>query len=426
MGAFAVTERTLGAVQVGALLISASYGIGFLFGSGEDALRYGMAGAMYGVATAVGMLAMATFAGRLWIAGRAVWDLLGDQAGERVRRLVALLSVVWMAGVLAAQIHGAVAIVRLLGAGAVTAHVVAVVLILAASRFELRAASLVFAACLAASAVVLVFALVTTGGVDQYTASLPAFAQALPSVGAVPLITIAVGVGLLVCTGADYHQFVLAARGPVAAVRGCLIAGVGLILLAFLPPAVVLSAVAQPAWPGVADPKQVVPQVLALAARDVSAVAGPVMLGVLGAAALGSGAAVLRAMVSALQAAELARLSAWPLLLAGMAMAAATALTGSGLSIVDTMVSVNVVYIASVGVSLFALLCGKDDHAIDEVWVIAAGFVASVLVYTARLLGWHVPNVELVALVVGLASAVLTRLALHRRHGNLPRRAMRR
>lgn len=421
-----MTERTLSALQVGALLISASYGIGFLFGSGEYALRYGMAGAMYGVATGLGMIAMAAFAGRLWLAGRAVWDLLGDRAGDRVRRLVALLSVVWMAGVLAAQIHGAAAVARLLGAGSVAAHAVAIVLILAASRFELRAASLVFAGCLAASAFVLVFALVTSGGVELYTASLPALALALPSLGVAQTITIAIGVGLLVCTGADYHQFVLAARGPGTAVRGCLIAGVGLLFLAFLPPAVVLSTVAQPAWPGVADPKQVVPQALALAARDLTAVAGPVMLGILGVAALGSGAAVLRAMVSALQAAQPNGVSVSPFALTAMAMAVATALTGSGLPIVDTMVSVNVVYIASVGASLFALLRGKSGHDIDETWVIAAGFVVAMLVYAATWLGWHVPNVELLALVAGLASAILTRFALHRRRGGFPYRTMRR
>ncbi|MBL8303560.1 MAG: hypothetical protein JNM26_12405, partial [Ideonella sp.] len=84
-------------------------------------MRYGIAGAIYGVATGLGMVAMAAFAGRLWLAGRAVWDLLGDRSGDRVRRLVALLSIVWMAGVLAAQIHGAVAVVWLLGAGSMTA-----------------------------------------------------------------------------------------------------------------------------------------------------------------------------------------------------------------------------------------------------------------------------------------------------------------
>ena len=33
-----MTTRVLGALQVAALLVSASYGIGFLFGSGEAAL----------------------------------------------------------------------------------------------------------------------------------------------------------------------------------------------------------------------------------------------------------------------------------------------------------------------------------------------------------------------------------------------------
>lgn len=413
-----MTARTLGALQVSALLVSASYGIGFLFGSGEYALRYGMAGAIYGVATGLGMIALAAFAGRLWHGGRAVWDLLGDRCGERVRRLVALLSIVWMAGVLAAQIHGAVAVVRLLGAGTVAAHAVAIGLIAAASRFELRAASIVFTVCLAASAIVLLFALVTTGAVDLYIAALPAFAHALPSLGLAQTFTIAIGVGLLVCTGADYHQFVLAARGPGTAVRGCLLAGAVLLFLAFLPPAVVLAAISQPSWPGVVDPKQVVPQVLSLAANDFATAAGLVMLGVLGIAALGSGAAVLRAMVSALQAAQPRRASVSPLALVAIAMGVSAALTATGLPIVETMVSVNVVYIASVGVSLFGLLRGRVGSGVDETWVIAAGFLTALAVYLPTWLGWPIANVELIALVGGLASAALVRLALHRRHGD--------
>lgn len=421
-----MTARTLGALQVAALLVSASYGIGFLFGSGEYALRYGMAGAIYGAATALGMLAMAAFAGRLWRAGRAVWDLLGDRSGDRVRRLVALLSIVWMAGVLAAQIHGAVAVLRLLGADPVVAHAVAFALIFAASRSELRAASLVFAGCLAASAIILLLALVRSGGVELYAASLPAFVHTLPSLGMAQAFTIAIGVGLLVCTGADYHQFVLAARGPGVAIRGCLLAGAGLLLLAFLPPAVVLSAVAQPSWPGVADAKQVVPQALSLAAAELAAAAGPIMLGVLGAAALGSGAAVLRAMVSALQAARPRRTSTSSVGLTAIAMAVATALTATGLPIVDTMVSVNVVYIASVGVSLFCLLRGKEGDEVEDTWVIAAGFLGSVAAFAPTWVGRPIPNVELIALLVGLASATAARMALRRCHGEPGRRAMRR
>ena len=51
-----MTTRILSTVQVAVLLISASYGIGFLFGSGEMALSLGMAGGTYGVATAIGMM----------------------------------------------------------------------------------------------------------------------------------------------------------------------------------------------------------------------------------------------------------------------------------------------------------------------------------------------------------------------------------
>lgn len=421
-----MTARTLGALQVAALLVSASYGIGFLFGSGEYALRYGMAGAIYGVATGLGMIAMAAFAGRLWLGGRAVWDLLGDRSGDRVRRLVALLSIVWMAGVLAAQIHGAVAVVRLLGAGPTAAHAVAIALIFAASRFELRAASLVFAGCLAASAVVLLYALVRSGGVELYAHSLPVFAHDLPSLGVAQAFTIAIGVGLLVCTGADYHQFVLAARAPGAAVRGCLLAGGSLLLLAFLPPAVVLSAAAQPSWPGITDAKQVVPQALSLAAAELTAAAGPVMLGVLGMAALGSGAAVLRAMVSALEAARPRRASASPIVLAAIAMAVAAALTATGLPIVDTMVSVNVVYIASVGVSLFGMLRGNDGDQVGETWVIGAGFIGAVAAFTPTWAGWPLQNVELIALLVGLTSAAAARVLLHRWHGEPGYRPVRR
>lgn len=411
-----MTVRTLGALQVATLLVSASYGIGFLFGSGEYALRHGMGGAIYGIATGAGMLAMAAFAGRLWHAGRNVWDLFGDRFGDRVRRLVALLSIIWMAGVLAAQIHGAVAVVRLLGVAAPWATAIAVALILAASRIQLRLASAIFSACLGASALVLLYALVRADGLGIYAAAIPALAVSLPSIGAAQCLTIAVGVGLLACTGADYHQFVLAARDRRSAIAGCVLAGVALLFLSFLPPAVVLASIASPAWPGVADPKQAVPQALALAARDISAAGGVLMLAMLGLAALGSGAAILRAMESALESAQTGVTSCRPLTLAIVALGFALALTMTGLPIVDTMVSVNVVYIASVGVSLVVLLRGGPTALPDETWVIGAGFLGSVAAYLFAWVAGSPSGAELTALATGLVAATLVRLALGRRH----------
>ena len=137
-------ERALNALQVAALLVSASYGIGFLFGSGEMALAHGMAGGLYGVATGAGMIVMAFIAGRLWRVGLPVWDLFGQQYGHGTRRAVALLSLVWMAGVLAAQIQGGLALVGLAGVEAPSGFLLVVGLIYAASRLDLRRMSRCF------------------------------------------------------------------------------------------------------------------------------------------------------------------------------------------------------------------------------------------------------------------------------------------
>jgi len=67
--------------------------------------------------------------------------------------------------------------------------------------------------------------------------------------------------------------------------------------------------------------------------------------------------------------------------------ALATALTGSGLPIVDTMVSVNVVHIASLGARHFGLLRGKNGRGVDETWLIAAGYFVSMPVYAATCWG---------------------------------------
>jgi fatty acid desaturase len=98
---------TRAALQVAALLVSASYGIGFLFGSGEMALMHGMAGGIYGVATALGMLAC-------WRVRQAGCGSSACRSGscsdvpsvQRLQRAVALLSLVWMSGVLGGPDRG--------------------------------------------------------------------------------------------------------------------------------------------------------------------------------------------------------------------------------------------------------------------------------------------------------------------------------
>lgn len=395
-------KRALNAIQVGALLVSASYGIGFLFGSGEMAITHGMGGSIYGLGTAFGMLLLMLFAARLWRAAIPIWDWFGQAYGTRLKNSVALLSVIWMAGVLAAQIHGGVAIVKLLGLGEFAAYALVLVCIYGASRINLRAASTVFSFFLVASGLVLVYALVSTDSTAIYVQGPSLFVADLHKFEPTALLAITVAIVALVCTGADYHQFVLAARKPADAVFGCLLAGICLAAVSFLPASVVIGLQESGGLNGLQDAKQVIPFALAKVASPLGAITGKVLLLGLSAAALGSGAAILRAMTSALGSATVRfRESTSPrLALCALAMGAALAARGQG--IVATMVSVNVIYIGSIATLFAVLLAGWKLAPAQAGRVMAAGFIGSFCVYLASWAGWLNENGDLLSLTVGL------------------------
>lgn len=406
-----MTERSLSSLQVAALLVSASYGIGFLFGSGELALRHGMAGSIYGVATAAGMFILALVGRRLWASGVPVWEWFGRAYGPRLQRAVALLSLVWMAGVLAAQVHGGSAVAELLGLSRGSAFVAVLSLVYFASRMNLRFASFVFAMCLLSSALVLVYALVVSGGLSLYLRAAPVFSQDLETFSGPRLLAITLAVTLLVCTGADYHQFMLAARRPTSAIVGCVLAGIALFAVSFLPSALVVTMQHASALNDLSGTQQVIPLLLARVVGALGTGADKLMLAALSTAALGSGAAILRAMASALASAAPAKIPERhpAVTLTALGLGAAVASRGQG--IVDTMVSVNVVYIASIAVCLAALLRGAVLSTRNAAMTMAAGFVASVAVYVAGWTGWLTGDADVMSLVAGLAASALAAAA---------------
>tara|TARA_B100001105_G_scaffold192555_1_gene156608 strand:+ start:21736 stop:23004 length:1269 start_codon:yes stop_codon:yes gene_type:complete len=405
-----MTTRVLGVLQVAALLVSASYGIGFLFGSGEMALSQGMAGGLYGVATALGMLALATFAGRLWRLGVPIWELFGLAFGQPIQRAVALLSLVWMAGVLAAQIAGGVAIAQVIGLPAYLSQALVLALILGASRLDLRAASRLFAACLLISALVLLYALADAGGLAFYAQAAPLFVSDLGGFSKSRLVSIVMAVGLLVCLGADYHQFVLAARRPTVAAAGCVLAGVILIAVAFLPPALVLALRGTSELDGLTDAKQVIPFALGRAADGLWPGLQTLLLAALSTAALGSGAAIVRAMASAMAAASPGARDTSHLGWSVAALAAGGLLAARGQGIVETMVSVNVVYLASVGWLFVLLLRGATLPAFQAGLVMGSGLAASGAAYLAGWAGWIEGDTDTASLVLGLGVSTIVGL----------------
>lgn len=415
-------NRALGSLQVAALLVSASYGIGFLFGSGELALSHGMAGSIYGVATGFGMLVLAAFARQLWATGLPVWDLFGRAYGKQLQGVVAFLSLIWMSGVLAAQIQGGVAVLELLGLEQTHSYLVILLLIYGASRLDLRFASALFAMCLLASAAVLVYALVVAKGMGVYLQAIPAFSEDLSTFSASRVVAISLAVGLLVCTGADYQQFVLAARSPWAAAGGCVLAGLLIFVIAFLPSAVVVAMQGGGMLGDLADSKQVVPWVLGQVAGSVGQGADKLMLIALSVAALGAGAAILRAMTEALACAASGRRSAGDPMFALIALGLSALLASLDQGIVDTMVSVNVVYIASIGVCFATMVSGIVVPPQQAKWIVAVGFAGSVAVHLAGWLGQYGEDTDVVSLLLGCFLSAGTALWLRFLAGGWARR----
>lgn len=415
-------NRALGSLQVAALLVSASYGIGFLFGSGELALSHGMAGSIYGVVTGLGMLVLAAFARQLWATGLPVWDLFGRAYGKKLQGVVALLSLIWMSGVLAAQIQGGVAVLELLGLEQAHGYLAILLLIYGASRLDLRFASALFTMCLLASAAVLVYALVVAKGMGVYLQAIPAFAEDLSTFSASRVLAISLAVGLLVCTGADYQQFVLAARSPLAAVGGCVLAGLLLFVIAFLPSAVVVAMQGGGMLGDLADSKQVVPWVLGQVAGSVGQGADKLMLTALSVAALGAGAAILRAMTEALACSASGRRSAGHPMFALIALGLSALLASRDQGIVNTMVSVNVVYIASIGVCFAIMVTGIVVPPQNAKWIVAVGFAGSVAVHLAGRVGQYGEDTDVVSLLLGCFLSAGTALWLRFVAGGWARR----
>lgn len=145
-------------------------------------------------------------------------------------------------------------------------------------------------------------------------------------------------------------------------------------------------------------------------AGSVGKGADKLMLIALSLAALGAGAAILRAMTEAMACAACGKRTAGHPVFSLIALGASALLASRDQGIVDTMVSVNVVYIASIGVCFAAMIMGiviPPQHARR---IMAVGFVTSVAVY---LVGWKVhygEDTDVISLALGCFLSTATAL----------------
>lgn len=300
---------------------------------------------------------------------------------------MALLSLVWMTGVLAAQIRGGTATLTLAGIGSTSALLLVDVLLICLSTLQLSWLAAGFAICMFACNVVLVRTLFLTGGLDVWLHAPIQFLNGLQGTTLDHTGFTVASVVLMVICGADYQQFVLAARTPAMARNGCLLAAGCVFLIGFLPASAVVAA--SPAWhlQHLVDPVQVIPVVLIHTLSGPSAnTARTLVIVVLLTTALGAGCSILRAMTDA-TASLGPRSSARPIWSRVVPIALGTIVSIRGQSLVDMMIDLNMVYITAVGPLVgFALL----NRRISDRWAnatLAIGCSMAIAIYFVKWTG---------------------------------------
>jgi SSS family solute:Na+ symporter len=411
-----MAERTLNASQVASMLVSTSCGVGFLLGTGELALQQGMSACLYPFATALGLTVLALVARSLWTDGQSIWTRFDQRYGASVGSRVALLSLVWMTGVLAAQIRGGCALLALIGFTPTAGLMLIDGTLIALSIMRLSWLSAGFAICMLASNATLVGSLVEAGGIDVWLRAPVHFVEALqqqaPPRPGLTLISIV----LMVSCGADYQQFLIAARTPAAARAGCILAAAIVFALGFLPACAVITASAVGHLDHLGDPAQAIPVLLihTLSGNSASMARIPVII-MLVSTALGSGCAILRAMSGAT--ATLGGPSVMrPIWSRFLPVVSASLVASRGQGLVETMVDLNVIYITAVGplLGLSLLKIHASDKAANS--GITTGCAIAMTCYLIRWTNIAVLP-EATALFFVLPLSLVVALASRRRVG---------
>lgn len=353
-----MADRTLSVWHVASLLVSTSCGIGFLLGTGELALHQGMAACLYAVATAAGLLALACAAPRFWKTGQSIWAHFGMLYGPAISQQVALLSLIWMTGVLSAQIRGASSMLAFSGMPHTASVITVDFLVIGLSFMRLSWLSGLFAFCMCGCNAVLTYVLIKAHSLTAWVHAPASFVESIRAQPDVHIgLTLLSVVAMVVC-GADYQQFPIDARTPTGARIGCLIAAVIVFAVGFLPASAVIASAGAWHLGTLSDPVQVVPRLLVISLGTSSRIAPVIVVLVLLATALGSACSILRAMTDAT--ATLPYGSRFPSVIhRTLPICAATLVAAHGNNMINTMVTLNIVYLAAtaplLGLTLFGL-----------------------------------------------------------------------
>lgn len=412
-----MNERTLSAANVAILLVSASYGIGFVFGTGELSRSIGMAASLYAVATAAGMLCLAFFAVAFWRVGAPVWAVF-RQKSVHLERGVAILSSLWLLGIFAVQLQGAAAVLHLNWGLEQMQYPLVGLLAWTLSRIRPGKLGILFSVFLVAASMSLCIAVFKMDGVDIYVGSLSSLVHDththLPwrHTAVIVLSTIALAI-----LGADYQQFVVLARSPRAAIAGCILAAVVILLISPLPASAVLAAIRQGQLPEAVSAKESIPYLVALPFGGRDTMIGKWVLVGLFAAALGSSATIAMAASQAMKRAlHWERLSETSVSI--LVVLAGIAVAQTGYSMIGLIVSLNTLFLTTIAVPLLATVAGYGSGRICTMAMASSfsGGLLSMIIFNRT--GGEEASIFSAIAGIGCGALVFACGELHRRTGH--------
>ncbi len=252
---FLLAGRRLGVVMCAAAMAATHFGGGALMGGASYGFEHGISGAWYGISTGVGLLLLALFtAGRFRALGLyTVPDYLAERYGGGVLRpLGALLSLVALIGILAAQVNAARGAFGIIGLEGPAAAVVATLVFITYTAIGgLWAATIsdlvqivVAGAGIVIAGVVVMRRASELGGLEAVLADKGVGEDYFQLTGAGPSLILWLLLPTVMYTliGQDFYQRLFAARDATVARRAAFAGGLLLIAISFFPAVVGMGA----------------------------------------------------------------------------------------------------------------------------------------------------------------------------------------
>ncbi|HEY9612485.1 hypothetical protein [Allocoleopsis sp.] len=360
----ALQNRKLDAFSLVPLLVSAHYGLGFLFGTAEKALTLGIAGSLYAVSISVGTIAAMGLAKFYWTEVEQIWTLLGNRYGNFVKILVGWLIWSSLIGIEAVQIISGAFVLKVLGLPVLPSMVGLAILFTLISLLPVEEASWIFQALLALNLLALLYALWVLHGFPDYLRSPIEFIPSLRQVSPPDFVGISLSTIVLVLIDMKCQQFIVQTKDVRNVYLGSVLAAIVLLWIALLPSVVVIAAQQAGILPMGIDGRETIPFILSWIGGGTDKPLGIILILSLLVPALGVGSSVLRVQNKTILDFGILPISNSNRLLVAIVnalLALAIALKGSG-SLIGLIVSFYAVYLSAVLVPFMAYLLAQTGH----------------------------------------------------------------